>query len=155
MTSALLPANVPSTTAEATDAASGALDRGDTIQGVRESSKRASDEDRERVARVLQGHAVAGRLTTDELDERIGGAFGARTLRELDVLLSDLPRERRLAPRTVLTLLLQGIVMLLVGVVIVTIAILLALAWAGSRLVAAVAARSLDSRRVQALRAGP
>lgn len=119
---------------------------------------RASDEDRERVALVLQGQAVAGRLTTEELDERIGRAFGARTLRELDTLLSDLPRERRHAPasaRTVLTLLFEGVLWTLVGVVIVTIAILLAIAWAGSRLVAAVAARSLVTRRVRALRAGP
>jgi Domain of unknown function (DUF1707) len=117
-------------------------------------SSRASDQDREDAARVLQGHAVAGRLTIEELDERLGGAFAARTLSELDALLADLPRRRGHA-RTVPALLLQGVVMLLVGLVIVTIAILLALAWAGSRLVAAVAARSLDSRRVRALRAGP
>lgn len=120
-------------------------------------SIRASDEDRERVALILRGQAVAGRLTTEELDERVGRAFGARTLRELDVLLDDLPRERRDTPapvRTVLTLLFQGVWWTVVGLVIVTIAILLALAWAGSRVVA-VTARSLASRRVRALQAGP
>ena len=109
------------------------------------SSIRASDEDRERAAQVLHGNAVAGRLTTDELDERIGQAFRARTLSELDGLLSDLPGQRRRAPapaRTVLTLLAEGVLWTVVGIVIVTIAILLALAWAGSRLVAAAVARS-------------
>jgi hypothetical protein len=115
-------------------------------------SNRASDEDREHVARVLQRHAVAGRLTIEELEDRIGAAFRARTLRELDALQSDLPRGRR--QTTVPALLLHGAVLLLIGVLVVTIAILLALAWAGSRLVAAVVARSLEAHRVRALRTG-
>lgn len=124
---------------------------------MRNRSIRASDADRERVARILRDHAVVGRLTTEELDERTGRAFGARTLGELDALLSDLPREsRHSAPaRTVLMLLAEGVLWVLVGVVIVTIAILWALAWTGARLAAAVAARALESRRAPALRAGP
>ena len=125
---------------------------------MRDHSIRASDADRERVARILRGHAVAGRLTLEELDERTGRAFGARTLGELDALQSDLPRERRRgrAPATAAAMLLaEGVLWVLVGVVIVTIAILWALAWTGARLAAAVAARVLDSRRAPALRAGP
>ena len=125
---------------------------------MRDHSIRASDADRERVARILRGHAVAGRLTLEELDERTGRAFGARTLGELDALQSDLPRERRRgrAPATAAAILLaEGVLWVLVGVVIVTIAILWALAWTGARLAAAVAARVLDSRRAPALRAGP
>jgi hypothetical protein len=125
---------------------------------VRDSVSRASDEDREQVARALRRHAVAGRLTIDELDERIGAALSARTLGELDALLFDLPRGQRLAPasaRTGLTLLLKGLVLLLVGLIIVTVAIAIALVWAGSRVAAAVAARSLAARRPRALRAGP
>ena len=125
---------------------------------MHDRSIRASDADRERVARILRDHAVVGRLTTEDLDERTGRAFGARTLGELDALLSDLPRERRHYPapaRTVLMLLAEGVLWVLVGVVIVTIAILWALAWTGARLAAAVAARALDSRRAPALRAGP
>jgi hypothetical protein len=110
---------------------------------------RASDADRDDAARALRAHAVAGRLTVEELEERLGGAFAARTLRELDGLLSDLPR-RRGHGRTVPALLLQGAVLLLVGLLIVTIAILLAIAWAGSRVVGAVAARALETRRVRA-----
>jgi hypothetical protein len=122
------------------------------IRDVASRSTRASDEDREHVARVLRRHAVAGRLTMEELEERIGAAFGARTLRELDALQSDLPRDRR--QTTVPALLLHGAVLLLIGVLVVTIAILLALAWATSRLVAAVVARSLEAHRVRALRTG-
>jgi hypothetical protein len=65
---------------------------------MRNGSIRASDADRERVAGSLRDHAVAGRLTTDELDERSGRAFAARTLGELHTLLADLPRERRGGP---------------------------------------------------------
>ena len=121
-------------------------------------SIRASDADRERVARVLRDHAVVGRLTTEDLDERTGRAFSARTLGELDALVSDLPDERRHGPAppvAVLMLLAQGVLWVLVGVVIVTIAILWALAWTGARLAAVVAARSLDSQRTRALRTGP
>jgi hypothetical protein len=122
---------------------------------VRNRHARASDADRERVAARLRDHAVAGRLTMAELDERSGQAFSARTLNQLDALLADLPRQGRHAPtsaRTVLLLLAQGILWILVGVLIVTIAILWALAWAGTRLAAAAAARSLDSGRLPALR---
>jgi hypothetical protein len=120
-------------------------------------SVRASDADRERVARILRDHAIAGRLTTEDLDKRSGRAFAARTLGELDALLADLPRGGRHGSppaRAVLFLLAEGVLWVLVGVVIVTIAILWAVAWTGARLAAAVAARSLDSGRSAALREG-
>ena len=52
---------------------------------------RASDEDREKAADALRRHCGAGRLTVDELDERLGAAFAARTVGELAELLDDLP----------------------------------------------------------------
>jgi hypothetical protein len=52
---------------------------------------RASDADRERVAKLLSDHAAAGRLTAEELDERLDAAYAARTTGELDALLGDLP----------------------------------------------------------------
>jgi hypothetical protein len=55
---------------------------------------RASDEDRERVIAELHDHAVAGRLTTDELEERLAAAYSARTTSELDGLRRDLPAAR-------------------------------------------------------------
>ncbi|HEY6758972.1 MAG TPA: DUF1707 domain-containing protein [Baekduia sp.] len=50
---------------------------------------RASDADRERVADVLRHAAADGRLTVDELDERLDAAFAARTRAELDTLTAD------------------------------------------------------------------
>ncbi len=52
---------------------------------------RASDEDRERLAVELRDHAVAGRLDTDELEERLQAAYAARTTGELAELRRDLP----------------------------------------------------------------
>jgi hypothetical protein len=52
---------------------------------------RASHADRDRVVDVLTGAAGDGRLTADELDERVEAALSARTLGELAVLTADLP----------------------------------------------------------------
>jgi hypothetical protein len=52
---------------------------------------RASDEDRERLVDELNEHAVAGRLDTDELEDRLQSAYSARTTAELDALRRDLP----------------------------------------------------------------
>jgi hypothetical protein len=54
---------------------------------------RASDADRERVAAALRRHHVDGRLDTDELQERLGRCYAARTGGELAVLLADLPSD--------------------------------------------------------------
>ncbi len=69
---------------------------------------RASDADRERAASALREHCAAGRLTVDELDERLGTAYAAVTMRQLERLFDDLPasvpehvppRRRRRVPR--------------------------------------------------------
>jgi hypothetical protein len=52
---------------------------------------RASDEEREHTATQLREHCQRGRLSVDELDERLSVAFAARTHGELDALLGDLP----------------------------------------------------------------
>jgi hypothetical protein len=52
---------------------------------------RASDADRERVVDVLRVATGDGRLTAEELDERLGAALSARTLGELAALTADLP----------------------------------------------------------------
>ena len=51
---------------------------------------RASDADRDRVMEILRIAAVDGRLTPDELDERLEAALSSRTLGELAVLTADL-----------------------------------------------------------------
>jgi hypothetical protein len=52
---------------------------------------RASHEDRDRVVEQLRVAAGDGRLTAEELDERLETALTARTCAELAPLLSDLP----------------------------------------------------------------
>ena len=54
-------------------------------------SMRASDEDRDRAATLLREHHAVGRLTAEEFSERLDKAFQAKTMGELDDLLSDLP----------------------------------------------------------------
>jgi Domain of unknown function (DUF1707) len=52
---------------------------------------RASDADRERVVDELEQHAIDGRLTTDEFEQRTGQAYEAKTVGELEALRRDLP----------------------------------------------------------------
>jgi hypothetical protein len=61
---------------------------------VPREDQRASHEDRDRVVDVLRLAAGDGRLTLEELDERVGAALTARTYGELAALLSDLPAAR-------------------------------------------------------------
>jgi hypothetical protein len=56
---------------------------------------RASDAERESVIADLRAHAGEGRLSVEELDERIGRAYAATSRRELAALMEDLPRIRR------------------------------------------------------------
>jgi Domain of unknown function (DUF1707) len=53
---------------------------------------RASDEQRERAARDIREHFAAGRLTEDELSDRVQAVYSARTQQELQGLLADLPK---------------------------------------------------------------
>jgi hypothetical protein len=52
---------------------------------------RASHADREHVIDTLKAAFVQGRLTKDELDQRVGQAFASKTHAELAVLSADLP----------------------------------------------------------------
>jgi len=58
---------------------------------VARSELRASHQDRDRVVEILRVAAGDGRLTSDELDERLEAALNARTYRELAALTVDLP----------------------------------------------------------------
>jgi DUF1707 SHOCT-like domain len=59
--------------------------------GVPPAELRASHEDRDRVAELLRMAAGDGRLTAEELDERLEKALTARTYGELATLSRDLP----------------------------------------------------------------
>jgi class 3 adenylate cyclase len=58
---------------------------------LHESSLRASDADRERVAELLRHHYGAGRLSEEDLSERVEAVYGVRTTLELEALTADLP----------------------------------------------------------------
>jgi Domain of unknown function (DUF1707) len=62
---------------------------------------KASDADRDAVVAALSEHFQAGRLTSEELDERTGRALTARTLDELGELTADLPAVRPAGPAPV------------------------------------------------------
>jgi hypothetical protein len=59
--------------------------------GDAEQGPRASDADRSRFAERLQEQFVNGRLTQEELEERLDRVYRARTLVELYAVTSDLP----------------------------------------------------------------
>ena len=52
---------------------------------------RVSDADRERVAERLREHFAEGRLTSDELEERISATLNAKTSADLRAVMTDLP----------------------------------------------------------------
>jgi hypothetical protein len=60
---------------------------------------RASDADREAVARVLQTAMAEGRLSVVELQERLDTVYAAKTLGELEPITWDLPGHTQLVPR--------------------------------------------------------
>lgn len=54
-------------------------------------SLRVSDADRDRVAEMLREAAGQGRITFDELEERLSLAYSAKTYLDLEVVTRDLP----------------------------------------------------------------
>jgi hypothetical protein len=62
--------------------------------GPADGGLRASDADRERTAAALRRHHLDGRLDTDELQDRLGRCYAARTEGELHALVADLPGDR-------------------------------------------------------------
>jgi hypothetical protein len=63
-----------------------------------QSEFRASDAERERVVAFLREHALAGRLSHEELEDRVGAAYAAVTIGDLERLIDDLPRAGHPAP---------------------------------------------------------
>lgn len=59
--------------------------------GIARNDLRASHQDRDRIVEVLRVAAGDGRLTAEELDQRLETALTARTYGELATLVSDLP----------------------------------------------------------------
>jgi hypothetical protein len=59
----------------------------------RDPKLRAADADREATAEALRRSHAEGRLDTSELQQRLERCFEAKTLGELDELVTDLPRQ--------------------------------------------------------------
>jgi hypothetical protein len=55
---------------------------------------RIGDAERDVTIAKLREHFAAGRLTLEELTERIDGALAAKTQGQIDALIADLPRLR-------------------------------------------------------------
>ena len=68
---------------------------------VRAPAQRASDADRDIAADILCAAVGDGRLTLDELDDRLGAALSARTMTELAALIADLPGRPSASPAAV------------------------------------------------------
>lgn len=58
---------------------------------------RASNTDRERVAKILHDAMAEGRLTVGELEERLDKVYAAKTMGELEPVTRDLPVGQQLA----------------------------------------------------------
>jgi hypothetical protein len=87
---------------------------------ARNRDLRAGDGDRDAIADLLREQHLAGRLSTDEFQERLDRCFAAKSYGELDELVADLPREQPTPPArrswhwpalAVLPLVLAGIVL--------------------------------------------
>lgn len=59
-----------------------------------DGSLRVSDAERDRALSELSGHYQAGRISSEEFDERSGRALRARTGQELASLFDDLPQDQ-------------------------------------------------------------
>jgi uncharacterized protein DUF1707 len=62
------------------------------MEDIRPTRIRAADADRERVATTVQTAGSEGRLTLDEVEERLTRVYAARFTDELAALTTDLPR---------------------------------------------------------------
>ncbi|HEY3711639.1 MAG TPA: DUF1707 domain-containing protein [Amycolatopsis sp.] len=92
---------------------------------------RASDDDRERVAATIQAAGAEGRLTLEEVEDRLSTVYATRFTDELGELTTDLPRpqpERRPFAREALR---SPALRVHLGIV-VALAVLLIVRWAVS-----------------------
>jgi hypothetical protein len=68
---------------------------GEPFRAMAPHGLRIGHAERDAAAADLGEHYVAGRLTLDELHERLGAVFAAKTYGQLSRIMADLPRLRR------------------------------------------------------------
>jgi hypothetical protein len=66
----------------------------------RDPKLRAGDRDRDAVAEMLRTQHAAGRLDTEELQQRIDRCYEAKTLGQLEEIVADLPRDSQADERS-------------------------------------------------------
>ncbi|WP_344946980.1 DUF1707 domain-containing protein [Sphaerisporangium flaviroseum] len=66
---------------------------------TKDAGIRAGDGDRDRVAEMLRTAVSEGRISFEELDDRLGRTYAAQTYGELDAIVADLPQAGNLAER--------------------------------------------------------
>lgn len=81
--------------ASAAVAAEAVASAADSARRVSPEDIRASHADRDQVVDIIRDAAAEGRLTPQELDQRVESALVARTLRDLAALTRDLPDHPR------------------------------------------------------------
>lgn len=64
---------------------------GEPERTVGSAAMRISDSDRDQISGVLGQHAAEGRLTMDELDQRLGVLYAAQTRAQAAAVVADLP----------------------------------------------------------------
>lgn len=69
---------------------------------------RASDAERDHTVALLQCHFADGRITQDELEERVTAAYAAQYREQLSGLLADLPADAPAPAPATLATLVQG-----------------------------------------------
>jgi len=70
-------------------------ENGQPFRALSPHALRIGHEERDAAASDLGEHYVAGRLTLDELHERLGAVFAAKTYGQLARIMADLPGLRR------------------------------------------------------------
>jgi hypothetical protein len=92
-----------------------------TIDGMSDtpSNIRASDAERERVAKRVQTASAEGRLSLEETEQRLGAVYAAKYLDELGKLTADLPPEQHAPGRFPAPLLIHAGIVAVLAVVII------------------------------------
>lgn len=112
------------------------------VRPVAMLDQRVGDLERSATCDELAGHFAAGRLTGDELNQRLEAAVSARTTRDLRLVLADLPSASRpgqppsprpapVGPRTAWSAFDGAVLVALLGAVMVVGVMMLALAASG------------------------
>ena len=69
------------------------------VEAMMDDRIRVSDADREQVTARLREHYAEGRLSSEELDERITAVLNAKTFGELRRVMTDLPEPQPVGPQ--------------------------------------------------------